>query len=437
MDSTDALVRMATAGLLEVPELARHPRILERFATDVARCGVVGEDSLLKLLFLAVTSRLLEKPVSVAVKGPSSGGKSYTIDQVLSFFPTTAYYVLSAMSERALAYSSEPLSHRMLVIYEAAGLASDIASYLVRSLLSEGRVRYETVDRTKEGLRARLIEREGPTGLLVTTTAIRLHPENETRLLSVVVDDTPEQTRAVLRGLAAEDRDHHVDVSAWHALQTWLEGGEHRVTVPFADQLAELIPPVAVRLRRDFRAVLSLIRSHAVLQQELRERDVDGCVVATLEDYVTVRGLVADIVSEAVEATVSPTIRETVEAVASLAVGRSDGVSVADVGAAMGLDKSAASRRVRAATHLGFLNNLEERPGRRARLVLGEALPEEVDLLPAVEALRNRCTVAGGSEGVLRDGLTSAGGRSPRGHEGRPSGRLRLEGVGDGRDTSP
>jgi hypothetical protein len=65
-----------------------------------------------------------------------------------------------------------------------SGLSGDFASYLVRSLLSEGRVRYETVEKTKDGLKPRLIEREGPTGLLVTTTAVKLHPENETRLLS-------------------------------------------------------------------------------------------------------------------------------------------------------------------------------------------------------------------------------------------------------------
>ena len=80
------------------------------------------------------------------------------------------------MSEHALAYSEEPLAHKVLVLYEAIALRNEFVAYLVRSLLSEGRVRYETVEKTKEGLRARLIEREGPTGLLVTTTAIRLHP---------------------------------------------------------------------------------------------------------------------------------------------------------------------------------------------------------------------------------------------------------------------
>jgi hypothetical protein len=102
------------------------------------------------------------------------------------------YHALSAMSERALAYSEEPLVHRFLVLYEAAGLRSDFTSYLLRSLLSEGRVRYETVEKTPDGLRSRVIEREGPTGLLVTTTAIGLHPENETRLLSITVTDTPD-----------------------------------------------------------------------------------------------------------------------------------------------------------------------------------------------------------------------------------------------------
>ncbi len=52
----------------------------------------------------------------------------------------------------------------------------------------------------------RLIEREGPTGLIVTTTQVGLHPENETRLLSVPANDTPEQTAAILRMLACEDR---------------------------------------------------------------------------------------------------------------------------------------------------------------------------------------------------------------------------------------
>jgi hypothetical protein len=138
------------------------------------------------------------------MKGPSSGGKSYLTERVLGFFPDEAYHALTAMSEHALAYSEEPLSHRFLVIYEAAGMNSDFQTYLMRSLLSEGRLRYETVEKTSEGMKPRLIEREGPTGLIVTTTAVKLHPENETRLISLTVTDTQQQTRDIMAALADE-----------------------------------------------------------------------------------------------------------------------------------------------------------------------------------------------------------------------------------------
>src|SRR5215212_10440721 len=185
-------------------ELAKAPNILERFAAELAQSGVAGEARIAKLLYLAVTSRLLTRPVSIVLKGPSSGGKSHVVERVISFIPEGAYYALTAMSERTLAYSEEPIKHRFLVIYEAAGMSGEFATYLIRSLLSEGCVRYETVEKTSEGIKPRLIEREGPTGLIVTTTAVKLHPENETRLLSLTVTDTQDQTRAVMAALAVE-----------------------------------------------------------------------------------------------------------------------------------------------------------------------------------------------------------------------------------------
>ena len=173
---------------------------------------------------------------------------------MLDFFPEEAYYLLTAMSERALAYGTEPLSHRFLVLFEAAGLESDFASYLVRSLLSEGCVRYETVEKGKDGeLKARLVEREGPTGLIVSTTSVALHPENETRLLSLSATDTADQTKLVLSRLADDDLDEP-DLARWHDLQVWLATAEHRVAIPYAPHARGAGPagrgPAATRLPR-------------------------------------------------------------------------------------------------------------------------------------------------------------------------------------------
>src|SRR5262249_41625705 len=152
--------------------------------------GLVGEERAAKLLYLSVTSRFLSRPISAVVKDPSSAGKSHLVERVLEFFPESAYYALTRMSERALAYSDVPLKHRLLVIYEAAGLRGETANYLVRSLLSEGCIRYWTVESIKDvGLTPKLIFKEGPTGLLLTTTAVKLHPENETRFFSIPIND--------------------------------------------------------------------------------------------------------------------------------------------------------------------------------------------------------------------------------------------------------
>jgi hypothetical protein len=375
-------------------ELARSKDILKQVADDLSRVGVVGEERTAKLLYLALTTRFFERPVSVILKGPSSGGKSYIVERVLTFFPESTYRALTGMSERALLYDDEPIKHRFLVVFEAAGLSGEYLTYVVRSLLSEGRLSYVTVEKTSEGMRPRTLEREGPTGLILTTTAVKIHAENETRHLSLSVTDTPEQTAAIMKALARENGEGP-DFGRWHSLQEWLSTAEHRVTIPYAEMLAEMVPPAAVRLRRDFKAILSLIRASALLHQATRERDPYGRVVASFEDYASVRELVVDLVSEGVEATVPPDVRKVVEETRRLLENpRKESVSLSDLCGPLKLDKSAVSRRVRKAIDMGYLKNLEEKKGKKARLVLDEKMPEDQTILPEVEDLRDRFTVA-------------------------------------------
>jgi hypothetical protein len=274
----------------ECRELAQSPDILEEFSRDLEACRVVGERINAEILYLAFVSRLLDKIVSVAVKGPSSGGKSYLVKLVSSFFPESAFCRFTAMSENTLLYTDESLSHRHILLSESAGLTGDFQEYVVRTLLSEGFLEYEFVEKTSEGLRPRQITKEGPTGFITTTTRDKLHTENETRYLSLTVTDTREQTRRVFRALA-DGLTEEPDRGRWQALQTWLEAGEHRVDIPYAGALAEKMGDVAVRLRRDFSVILSLIKAHAILHQATRERDAQGRIVATLADYARVRDL--------------------------------------------------------------------------------------------------------------------------------------------------
>ena len=373
-------------------KLRRDPAILETLVKALHDDGVVGEPRPLKLLYLSATSRLLPHPVSAVMKGPSSAGKSFLVNSLLErYFPTEAYHVLTAMSDRALIYSEIDLRHRVLVLHEAAGLG-ELAEYFVRSYQSEGHLRYETVEATAAGIRPRVVEKEGPVCLLLTTTAVGLHAENETRLFSIPVSDSAAQTKAIFHAQAREDEPSPGKYEPWQALQRVLTGEGLAVTVPFGVALAELTKPAGVRMRRDFKALLNLVRAHALLQSHLRDRDDRGRVIATYDDYRIVHELTADLIGEGVQAAVPRTIRETVEAVERLRGGGLWQVRITLVAGELGIDKSAASRRVAAAVAAECLIN-EAPEGRPALLRPGDPMPEERLVLPTPEQLAG-CMVA-------------------------------------------
>ena len=112
-------------------------------------------------------------------------------------------------------------------------------------------------------------------------------------------------------------------------------------------------------------------------------------LIATLEDYSVVRKIVADLVSHGVGRTVSQALRETVDAVSQLQNNTGGaGVSMTTLAHELNLDKSSASRRAKEALGKGYLKNLEDKRGRPAQLVLGNSLPDEVEVLPTADALK-------------------------------------------------
>ena len=98
-------------------------------------------------------------------------------------------------------------------------------------------------------------------------------------------------------------------------------------------------------------------------------------MVATLDDYKAVRTLVVDVISDQLEAQVSPETRETVESVNLLG---GPYVTYAELAKHLKLDRSAVSRRARVAIERGYLRNLEDKRGKPVRLVLDDPLPGDL-----------------------------------------------------------
>jgi hypothetical protein len=379
----------AAAARAEAEALLHDPQLLERIREAITAGGYAGDTTAPIVVYLAGTSRLLPTPINVGLVAISAAGKTAAADSGLGLIPEEAVYRLKASSQRVLIYSDADYAHRIVYFAEVDSIPDDgPAASAVRSLAEANSMEYFVVERDPESGKhvVRHIVKPGPTGLITTSTR-SLKEQLGTRLLELPVLDDKEQTGRVIRAHASRVSGRvsaPVDVGPFLALQRWLAvAGIRKVVVPFAEELASLIPPAAVRMRRDSRQLFTAIQTVAFLYQCQRERDASGAIVATVEDYAMVRELLSPIFDTIVAQGVTPAVRETVEA-----IGPEEEVSETALIERLHLSKNAVSYRVRRAVEDGWLNNLETRRGCRARLVRGAPLPDGVSALPTPEKLR-------------------------------------------------
>lgn len=383
-----------TALQEEGQEILEAPDQLALFRDALGDIDYAGDSAPLELVHVALHSRNLPRPIGLVLKGPSAAGKTFTVETARRFHPTDAVLSLEGMSERYLAYVQAPTAHRYVLIAEGDAFHDEGAGLsILRSLAWGEGIRYGTVVVTDQGPQAVEIEKPGPTGLITTSTQA-LQEEIETRLISLPITDTPEQTRDVVREqaeAAAGRRPPEPDLSAWTAASRLLAAaGEKRVVVPFALDLAEAVPTKDVRMRRDFTQVLSVIRALAFMHQIRRERDERGRVVAHAYDYAHARRLLAPVL-HVTQSAVTEEVREAVAAVRRLNEQRAGvadpGISYSKLGDELGLTRQGARYRAQAALRGGWLANAEDRNGYPARLVTGDPLPTEEPILPPADEL--------------------------------------------------
>ena len=360
---------------------------------------VAGEERNAKLLFLIATSRVFDTCMSTAIKGPSAAGKSNIRKTVLEFFPPEDVISFTTLSEKALLYYEDDFKHKILSMGEAAGTdEKEMQDYLLRELISDGVLRYPVVMKSSDGksMTTTTVMKHGPVVFMATTTKAALNQENETRLLSIDIDDSEEQTRRVLDKVAEivgrNAAKASMDFEPWRDYQRWLASGNCAVDIPFAKELGrQIVSARAPRLRRDFSQILLAIKAHALLNQHHRDRDQRGQIVADIDlDYVPVAELMGGIMSEASGVGIEPQLRQTIDAVKVATAGQPEeyGATAFQIATRLKLDKSAAWRRLGVAMSKGYVVNLETRKGQpgKYRGTDQEIMPEP--LLPSAKALK-------------------------------------------------
>jgi DNA primase catalytic core len=194
------LEAMTPEARAQAQAFGRSPDLIAQILKDYERCGLVGERANKLLCYLAMTSRKLDKPLSVLLLSSSGAGKTALQDTALMFCPPEDLIKLTSLSGKALFYKEQSsLRNKVLALEEGDGVQE--ATYAIRNLISAGELTIEaTVKDLITGRMTTMENRvEGPTAVFVTTTNPETDAETRSRFWVTSVDESREQTQAILQ----------------------------------------------------------------------------------------------------------------------------------------------------------------------------------------------------------------------------------------------
>jgi hypothetical protein len=132
------------------------------------------------------------------------------------------------------------------------------------------------------------IEISGKPVMIITSANASPSPELIRRFAIVNLDESQEQTEAIMRRQAeseAKGSRIEYDKNIVKALES-LE--RIKVRIPYADRLLDFFPKKSIIMRTHFPRFLDYIKSSTALYQYQRERD-DGSYLANWQDYDNAR----------------------------------------------------------------------------------------------------------------------------------------------------
>ncbi|MBT3276098.1 MAG: hypothetical protein HN368_23320, partial [Spirochaetales bacterium] len=257
-------------------DFLRTKDLCERIVDDYTQLGYVRERKNKLLLYLVMTSRLMDSPLHSLLISRSSAGKSLLAEMTEQMCPPEETVSVSDLSPQALYYYGEDdLKHKFIVIGEKHG--SEASEYPLRELISRKSITkaIPMKDPVSGQIKTTTITVHGPISLVETSTSADVNPENLNRCFVIAIDETEEQTAHIhqlqrknytIDGFLSRKK-HEVIIKKHIFAQRLLR----RIPVfnPFAELLS--FPTSKLRSRRDNEKFLRLINVICFLHQYQRK----------------------------------------------------------------------------------------------------------------------------------------------------------------------
>ncbi len=255
----------------------RAPNLCERIVEDFKRCGLEGERTTVLVAYLAALSRKLPEPLGVLIVARSGAGKSALQDAVCGLVPPEDLVRVTRLTGQALFYKDpDSLKQKLLAIAEEEGAQE--AVYSLRTLASDQHLAIAATrtDPQTGKLHTEHYEVHGPVSIIVTTTSPEaFDEETRSRFAPLTLDESVEQTRAILE---RQRRRYSLEGVLEQATAESVRRLHHnaqrllrplRVVNPFHGEMT--YPEERLIHRREQKKYLSLINAIALLHQHQRE----------------------------------------------------------------------------------------------------------------------------------------------------------------------
>jgi len=292
----------------EVEAILNDPRPLERLKPYLDEL-IAGEDQNKLLLFVLLLSGKLPDPRKkemILFKSESGAGKSTLANALTKAFRTKK---VGRFTEHALDYT-DLNGYQILYIQEIGHMDEEIHGLSTIKFLSaddQGYTVEMTVGSPAEGFTT-VEKRIPPMTVVSSTTRVRIDPQYERRNWIISLDETPEQTRRIMKlkarrrleenEIALGLRDELSSERAQRILEKLVERIEPcRVCILFPESILEVLEHEKIRVRGDYSKLMRLIEYYCILRQRtLPKMEIDGksVVFATPEAALEILQVAAE-----------------------------------------------------------------------------------------------------------------------------------------------
>ena len=274
-----------------VNELLQNPNLFNIIIKELDK-KIEKEEKSKKAITLSLCSVWVEGsevPLNSLVSSESSSGKSFICKNIIKLFPREIVQYRTKITPEAFTYwkNDENWDWDGKICYLEDITQGILDAPTFKVMCSEGStativIKQKAVD----------IEIQGKPVMLVTTARTNPNTEILNRFQIIGLDETKEQTKAIVLRQAQQKNNIKYDEDVTNALRLLKRKS---IYIPFAEKIAEFLNQNynfdSIRLRRDFSRLLDLIKCSAVLHQYQREEE-NNRIIAKEQDYQIAREII-------------------------------------------------------------------------------------------------------------------------------------------------